>query len=111
MELDSDLTNELKTVRIKRYNVVQSSLTYATITAFLVFCLFVLMFLITLVAGSSMSGMFGGAKMLGAGVGGVLMLIIGPIIYFVLTFLMSLLGFSIYNLVAKWTGGIEVSLQ
>lgn len=48
------------------------------------------------------------AGMMGVGIGFALFM---PIIYAVMGFVFGLLGAVIYNLVAKWVGGIEVEVE
>jgi hypothetical protein len=51
---------------------------------------------------------------LAAGVGivfGFFLLLLAPIMYGILGFIFGALGALVYNLVAKWTGGVEVEVE
>lgn len=53
---------------------------------------------------------FGRPGMLGAGFG-VASIIIFPILYGILGFIIGIIGAAIYNLVAGWVGGIKIDLK
>lgn len=46
-----------------------------------------------------------------AGVGGVIFALLAPIFYGTIGFIFGAVGAFLYNLLAKWLGGIEVKLQ
>jgi hypothetical protein len=46
-----------------------------------------------------------------AGVGGVIFALFAPIFYGMMGFIFGAVGAFLYNLLAKWLGGIEVKLQ
>jgi len=108
MELDRDLSGAgaPRKACIKRFNIVQSALTYATVVGIMMFILLIPFMLI----GSAFGGLFQEMPGFGMG-GGIVMLLLAPVIYFGLTFVISAIGFAIYNVAAKWTGGIEVEVE
>jgi hypothetical protein len=108
MQLDSDLSASkgIKHVRIKKFNVVQSSLTYATVAAILVGIIIIPIALFGSIFGNLFSDMPG--MTMG---GGIMMMVLAPVLYFAITFVLSLIGFSIYNLASNWTGGFEVEVE
>jgi hypothetical protein len=50
------------------------------------------------------------AHYVGAGLG-ILALIVFPVGYFIATFIFGLITAALYNLIASWTGGFEVTLE
>lgn len=95
------------TTRLRRVNPVQFALVSATLYAILGF----IFALLWLPFGAMMAAMPGvNAHWLGAGFG-VAALILWPIVYFVIMFIGGLITAALYNLVAGWTGGIEVTLE
>ena len=79
----------------------------------LISLIFIPFFLIALVAGMLVpnhdsGGQFGQA--IGAGVG-LFFCIVAPFFYALFGFLFGALAALIYNLVAKWTGGIEFEVE
>lgn len=59
-------------------------------------------------AGAQQSGAPGALAGLGAGIGMAVMI---PIVYTAFGFIGGVLGAFVYNLAAKWVGGIEVELE
>jgi hypothetical protein len=96
--------------RIRHINIVQwalvSGLIYAALG--LIIGLFWIPFaaLMTAVSG----GMTHGSGMMGAGLG-LFAIIVFPILYFVLGFVFGIIFAALYNLVAGWTGGVEMKLD
>ncbi|MBV8748544.1 MAG: DUF3566 domain-containing protein [Candidatus Eremiobacteraeota bacterium] len=88
-------------VRVTNVNPVQYAIVYATLLAF-----------VGLIGGV----IFGLASTVMPSTGGPfpnfgwLAIIIFPIMYAVIGFIAGLIGSLIYNLIANWTGGIEVTL-
>ena len=66
--------------------------------------IFIPVFLLTAVFGTKS----GGAP---AAFGGVFLAILFPVLYCVAGFIGGIIDAAIYNLVAKWTGGIEFEVQ
>ncbi|MGQ7868388.1 hypothetical protein [Sunxiuqinia sp. sy24] len=88
--------------RIKRFNVWQTAKVVA-----LMYVLVIAIFMIPLgLIGSVAGGLFGNAFPFSGA-----MLIFLPFVYGILIFLMTALGCAIYNLVARWVGGIEVEVE
>ncbi|HEY9179872.1 MAG TPA: hypothetical protein VIO32_04080 [Candidatus Baltobacteraceae bacterium] len=99
------------TTRIRRINPVQFALVSATLYAIIVFIIALLW-----LPFASMMGALGamgagmGGRFFGAGIG-IAVVIIWPVIYFVISFVFGLIAAALYNVVAGWTGGIEVTLE
>ena len=53
------------------------------------------------------AGIFGGRGGTTAAFGGVIFAVMFPVIYAVVGFIGGIIGAAVYNLVAKWTGGLE----
>jgi hypothetical protein len=89
--------------RIKRIGVFQTS-KVAAIILFVIALIFMIPFsLIGTFAGHAAGPFFPFA--------GGFFIIIFPILYGVMGFIMTAISCAIYNLVAKWTGGIEVEIE
>lgn len=65
--------------------------------------------LIFAVIGAGASSLAGGGLM-GSGFG-IASIILFPIIYGILGFIVGIISAAIYNLVAKWVGGIKIELK
>ena len=101
--------------RIRNINVVQWALVSALIYAAfgLILGLFWIPFaaMMTVVGGGIMhGGGGGGGGMMGAGLG-FFAIIVFPIMYFVIGFVVGIIFSALYNLVAGWTGGVEMKLE
>lgn len=93
--------------RLRRVNPVQFALVTATLYAIIGF----IFALLWLPFGAMMASMPGtGTHWFGAGLG-VIALIVWPVMYFILMFIGGLITAALYNVVAAWTGGIEVTLE
>ena len=93
--------------RLRRINPVQFALVSATLYAFVA----LIIALLWLPFGALLAGMpNNSARLFGAGFG-VLAVIVWPIAYFILMFIFGLITAALYNLVAGWTGGIEITLE
>ncbi|NOZ47353.1 MAG: hypothetical protein GXO79_11315 [Chlorobi bacterium] len=88
--------------RIKRFNVYQTSKVSAVILFFVA--------IIFMIPFGLMSTMLGGDAFPGFPFGG-LFLVFVPFIYGIIGFIMTAVSCLIYNLVAKWTGGIELEFE
>ena len=108
MQLDEGMTSSgTKTINIMKFNAVKNSLTMGLLMAAFVFIILLFMLLF----GGSLSGLMGGELPFGDSMGtGILVLIAGPLVYFVFGFLSNLLMFSLFNLISKLTGGFEFTL-
>lgn len=91
---------------LKKIDPVRFALIYATVIALVMFIILA----IVLLFGSLFGAAFGGEMgPLGAVVGGgFLALIFGPIIYFVIVFIITWIGASIFNFVAAKYGGLDL---
>ena len=94
--------------RLRKINPVQ----FALVTA-IMYGLVSLIFALAMLPFSAMLGTLGtpGTAHIFGAISGVALVIVLPIFYFVLTFVFGLIGAAVYNLVASWTGGIEVTLE
>ena len=97
--------------KIKSVNVLSVALTAAIVYGCisLVFVPFLLLFMSigAFAALNQANSPFGA---LGA-VSGIVMIVIIPMIYAVIGFIVGAIGAFIYNLSAKWTGGIALELE
>jgi hypothetical protein len=94
--------------RLRHVNPIQFALVSAIIYAVigLIFALLWLPFASMMAATMPM----GSGRMFGAGMG-IAVLVIFPLLYFVMMFIFGLIAAWIYNLVAGFTGGFEVTLE
>ena len=69
--------------------------------------LFIPIFLLAVMA----SMMAGGGNSVFSGVAGLVLAVLLPVLYGGMGFIMGALGALLYNLFAKWVGGIEVQVQ
>ena len=91
--------------RIKSFGIYQTSKVVAIILFFssLVFVIPFGLIMMKMTGGNHIQGFpFGG--------GGVFIIIL-PFLYAIMGFIMTAIGCWIYNLVAKWTGGIELEFE
>ncbi len=92
---------------LKRIDPMSYAKVYAVITALVVFviCLIYAFFII------AFAGMMGdGAGAIGAGIA-IVVVIVGPIVYGILVFLLGLLMAWLYNVVAARIGGVELEFE
>lgn len=98
--------------RIRHINIVQwalvSGLIYAALGLILGLFWIPVAALMTAASGGMMHG--GGGGMMGAGLG-LFAIIVFPIMYFVIGFVVGIIFSALYNLVAGWTGGVEMKLE
>lgn len=93
--------------RLRRVNPLQFALVSATLYAIVGF----IFALLWLPFGAMMAALPGSsARYFGAGFG-IAVVILWPIAYFILSFIFGLIVAALYNLVAGWTGGFEVTLE
>ena len=89
--------------RIKRFGVYQTAKVFAIIY-FLIAIVFMVPF-------GLMMSMMGGDKFPGVPFGGGLFFILMPFLYGIMGFIMTAIGCLIYNLISRWTGGIELEVE
>lgn len=95
--------------RIRRIGVKQTA-KFVALFYFFVSLVFTLpIFLITLFLGTG-GGTQGSMPFGGAVFGGIFILLL-PLFYAVMGGVMTLVGAFLYNLIAKWVGGIEVEIE
>ncbi|HEY8297850.1 MAG TPA: DUF3566 domain-containing protein [Candidatus Baltobacteraceae bacterium] len=94
--------------RLRSMNIVQWALVSGLIYAFLglLIGLFWIPFAATMAAFPTARG----GPMPGAGLG-IFAIVLFPILYFILGFIFGIIFSAIYNLVARWTGGVEITLD
>jgi hypothetical protein len=92
-------------MKIQKVSPVGLANVAAVATAFIVFIILILF----TVLGGILGGLLGDASLLGgmAG-GGIMMLIIGPPIYAVVTWIFTVIYALILNLALKWIGGLQI---
>jgi len=88
--------------RIKKFGVFQTA-KVAAIIYFFISLVIILPFLF-------IASMLGMGDLSGMAIGGVFYIIL-PFIYSIFAFIFTAIGCLVYNLVAGWTGGIEVELD
>ncbi len=89
--------------RIKKFGVYQTSKISAVIY-FLISAVFMIPF-------GLISSLIGNTNLPGFPFGGGAFFILIPFIYGFMGFIMTAIGCSVYNLVSKWVGGIEVEIE
>ena len=100
----SNLKLNLKKVDPVKYGVITGLL-----MALLTFVIFLIMFLFTSLIGVSMADdAFGAGAILG---GGVVMIVVGPIIYFIFGFVFGLIGAFLLNVILKRTNGLTMEFE
>jgi hypothetical protein len=95
------------TTRLRSINPVHLGLILG-ITYALISLLFVL---IAASFGTMMGGMMPGALGMHPQGFGFGWLVFAPVLYFIAGFLSGLIGAAIFNLVASWIGGLEITLE
>ncbi|MDG5490941.1 hypothetical protein [Psychroserpens sp. SPM9] len=101
-------THTLK-LKLKRIDPVKYATISALLTALIVLILFVPFFLLfSLVGAGSASGFGEGAAIFG---GGVFIIILAPIIYGVVAFIVTLISTALLNFILKKTGGLDIDFE
>jgi hypothetical protein len=93
--------------RLRRINPIQLGLVLGILYGIFTFIVALIVF--------PFSGMMAGSgmpmnRMFGLGFGAAMVVVL-PIAYFFISFIVGVIGALLYNLVAGWTGGIEIELQ
>ena len=94
--------------RVKNIGAVSLATTMSVLYAALGLIVGAILALVALAMPSS--GLGGSAGMFGM-MGGVASIIVLPLVYGVLGFVLGLISAAIYNVVARMTGGIELTLE
>ncbi|MFH1769501.1 MAG: hypothetical protein ABH833_02430 [Parcubacteria group bacterium] len=99
-------------MKVRRLGILSTALTVATLQALLGFFIALFILLMNLGLGIVFSGATGDQSALGAflGIGAVLIIVL-PIMQWVGGFIMTIILVAIYNLVAGWTGGIDLQFE
>lgn len=92
--------------RVKRFGVYQTSKVAAIIMFFIA-----LIFMIPFALIGGIVGGLSGNHFPGFPLGGGFLFIVMPFFYGIIGFIMTALSCLIYNLIAKWTGGIELEFE
>jgi hypothetical protein len=94
-------------VRLRRFGIVQTATSIALMYAVVIFIFFAILALITLFAGSvARTDQLGGFA--AGGIGLLVIGVIGALVYAVLGWVFTAIACALYNLIAGWTGGIEM---
>lgn len=91
--------------RVKRIGVAQTSLV-AAIVMFFISLIFVIPMGLIVGAVGAVGGDFPGLPFSGIG-----FFILVPFLYAIMGFISTAIGCLVYNMVAKWTGGIEMEIE
>jgi len=94
-------------VRLRRFGIVQTATSIAVMYAVVVFVFFAILAVITLFAGSAARA----DQLGGFAAGGIGLLVIGvlaALLYAALGWVFTAIACALYNVVAGWTGGIEM---
>ena len=96
-------------MRIQKINPIGWANLIAMATAIFTF-LFILLFMLF---GSILGGLMGGGAEMVGGVmgGGGVMLLLGPILYGVVTWILTIIFALIMNLCLKWIGGLKIEVS
>lgn len=89
--------------RVKRFGVYQTA-KVASVIYFLMVAVFMVPF-------GLFSSFFGDNLPSGFPFGGGIFFILMPFIYGIMAFIMTAIGCLVYNLIAQWTGGIEIEIE
>ena len=93
-------------MRINKVNPVGLANLTAISTAIITFIILLLLFLLGGLLGAGAAGAAGGAmELLG---GGVILVLVAPLIYGVLTWIFTIFYALVLNLALKWSGGLQV---
>lgn len=103
------MTNNLLKLKLKRVDPVKYATVAAILTALMMLIIFVpFTLLFTMVGAGSASGFGEGAAIFG---GSIILIILMPVIYGVLVFIITLISTSLLNFVLKKTGGIDIDFE
>lgn len=94
--------------RLRHVNPVQFALVIGIVYAIIGLIVAILWLPLAGIMAAASSSM--GQHMFGAGLG-VLALVVFPVMYFIIAFIGGLIVAAVYNLIAGWTGGIEMTLE
>ncbi|MDF1571971.1 MAG: hypothetical protein P1P82_10175 [Bacteroidales bacterium] len=92
--------------RVKRIGVAQTSLVAGIVMFFIS-----LIFVIPVGLFMGVVGAAKGAQMPGLPFTGVAFLIFIPFLYAIMGFITTAISCLVYNMVAKWTGGVEIEIE
>ncbi|MGH8162941.1 MAG: hypothetical protein ACREP1_01250 [Rhodanobacteraceae bacterium] len=94
--------------RLRSLNIIQWGLVSGLIYA--IFGLIAGIFWIPLAGMMALMPTARGPMMPGAGIG-IFAIVLFPILYFIGGFIFGIIFAALYNLVARWTGGVEMTLD
>jgi hypothetical protein len=95
-------------MKITKIGILSAAKIQGTILGLFGLCAGIIMTIISLIASTLMNSMGNNTAGLGIGIG---IAIIIPIIYGAIGFISGAVGAFIYNLAAKWVGGLEIDLE
>ena len=100
--------------KITRIDVLSTAMTQGALLALIMFIFAAiagLIFGIILLLAPAPAGGAGGPEIFGGFIGIIVMMIFGPLFYGAFGFIMGALSAFFYNIIAKWTGGIELEFM
>jgi hypothetical protein len=92
--------------RVKRIGVAQTSLVAGIVMFFIS-----LIFVIPMGLFMGLAGAAAGSHMPGLPFTGVAFIIFMPFLYAIFGFITTAISCLVYNMVAKWTGGVEIEIE
>nr|WP_321233730.1 hypothetical protein [uncultured Psychroserpens sp.] len=103
------MNNNILRLKLKRVDPVKYATIAAILTALIMLIVFVpFMLLFSLAGAGAASGLGEGAAIFG---GSVFMIILVPIIYGVMVFILTLISTSLLNWILKKTGGLDIDFE
>lgn len=94
--------------RVKRFGVYQTS----KVAAIILFLLTLVFVVPVAIVGSIVGSMFGGADFFpGFPIASVFLVVLLPVFYGIIGFVSTAISCAVYNLISKWTGGIELEFE
>ena len=103
------MNNNILKLKLKRVDPVKYATIAAFLTALIMLVVFVpFMLLFSMIGAGSASGLGEGVAIFG---GGIFVIILMPIIYGVMVFIITLISTSLLNWILKKTGGLDIDFE
>ena len=103
------MNNNILKLKLKRVDPVKYATIAALLTALIMLIVFVPFFLLFSIAGAGAASGFGeGAAIFG---GSIFIIILMPIIYGVMVFILTLISTALLNFILKKTGGLDIDFE